>query len=142
MGKEKGLAYIKALAKQDLHMPGSSSRMRVQLMLAGESAIAIAARQPTMRFVPIKTVEQQTILCWHRARAGFNGERTALINRLRGPLAEFGITIAQSSDRLLKACPAGGERLPPVARCCWKQRAVHSACAHRALRCRDRCACA
>lgn len=44
MGKEKGLAYMKALAKQDLHMPGSSSRMRVQLMLAGESAIAIAAR--------------------------------------------------------------------------------------------------
>jgi iron(III) transport system substrate-binding protein len=44
MGKEKGLAYMKALAKQELHMPGSSSRMRVQLMLAGESAIAIAAR--------------------------------------------------------------------------------------------------
>ncbi|HWP57952.1 MAG TPA: extracellular solute-binding protein [Candidatus Acidoferrales bacterium] len=44
MGKEKGLAYMRALAKQDLHMPGSSSRMRVQLMLAGESAIAIAAR--------------------------------------------------------------------------------------------------
>ncbi|MGH7847602.1 MAG: ABC transporter substrate-binding protein [Candidatus Binatia bacterium] len=44
MGKEKGAAYMKALAKQDLHMPGSSSRMRVQLMLAGESAIAIAAR--------------------------------------------------------------------------------------------------
>ena len=50
-------------------------------------AIAIAARQPTMRFVPIKTVEQQTILSWHRARAGFNEERTALINRLRGLLA-------------------------------------------------------
>jgi iron(III) transport system substrate-binding protein len=44
MGKEKGMAYVKALAKQDLQMPGSSSRMRVQLMLAGESAIAIAAR--------------------------------------------------------------------------------------------------
>ena len=68
-------------------------------------AIAIAARQPTMRFVPIKTVEQQAILSWHRARAGFNEERTALINRLRGLLAEFGIVIAQSSDRLLKALP-------------------------------------
>ena len=44
MGKEKGIAYVKALAKQDLQMPGSSSRMRVQLMLAGESAIALAAR--------------------------------------------------------------------------------------------------
>ncbi len=68
-------------------------------------AIAIAARQPTMRFVPIKTVEQQTILSWHRARAGFNEERTALINRLRGLLAEFGVAIALSSDRLLKALP-------------------------------------
>lgn len=44
MGKDKGLAYMRALAKQELHMPGSSSRMRVQLMLAGESAIALAAR--------------------------------------------------------------------------------------------------
>jgi iron(III) transport system substrate-binding protein len=44
MGKQKGLEYAQALAKQDLHMPGSSSVMRVQLMLAGESAIAIAAR--------------------------------------------------------------------------------------------------
>jgi iron(III) transport system substrate-binding protein len=44
LGKQKGLEYMQALAKQDLHMPGSSSVMRVQLMLAGESAVAIAAR--------------------------------------------------------------------------------------------------
>lgn len=44
MGKAKGAEYLAALAKQDLAMPGSSSVMRVQLMLAGESAIAIAAR--------------------------------------------------------------------------------------------------
>ena len=44
MGRQKGMEYMKALAKQDLHMPGSSSVMRVQLMLGGESAIAIAAR--------------------------------------------------------------------------------------------------
>ena len=77
-------------------------------------AIAIAARQPTMRFVPIKTVEQQAILSWHRARAGFHEERTALINRLRGLLAEFGISLALSSDRLLKALPglSSDERVP------------------------------
>jgi len=81
-------------------------------------AIAIAARQPTMRFVPIKTVEQQAILCWHRARAGFNTERTALINRLRGLLAEFGIVIAPSSDRLLKALPglSTDQRVPLAVR--------------------------
>jgi iron(III) transport system substrate-binding protein len=44
MGRDKGLEYMRALAKQDLHFPGPSSRMRVQLMLAGESAIALAAR--------------------------------------------------------------------------------------------------
>lgn len=44
MGKEKGLEYMKALSRQQLHMPGSSSVMRVQLLLAGESAIALAAR--------------------------------------------------------------------------------------------------
>jgi transposase len=71
-----------------------------------------------MRFVPIKTVEQQAILSWHRARTGYNDERTALINRLRGLLAEFGITIAQSSDRLLKALPglSSDERVPTPVR--------------------------
>ena len=44
MGNKKGAEFMQALAKQDLQMPGSSSVMRVQLMLAGESAIALAAR--------------------------------------------------------------------------------------------------
>jgi len=44
MGGKKGLEFMQALAKQELQMPGSSSVMRVQLMLAGESSIALAAR--------------------------------------------------------------------------------------------------
>jgi iron(III) transport system substrate-binding protein len=44
MGKQKGMEYMQALARQQLHIPGSSSVMRVQLLLAGESAITIAAR--------------------------------------------------------------------------------------------------
>ncbi len=44
MGKTKGVEYMRALARQQLHIPGGSSIMRVQLMLAGESAIVIAAR--------------------------------------------------------------------------------------------------
>ncbi len=44
MGKAKGLDFMRALARQELHIPGSSSVMRLQLMLAGESALAIAAR--------------------------------------------------------------------------------------------------
>lgn len=56
-----------------------------------------------MRFVAVKSVEAQTILCWHRARQGWIEERNALINRLRGLLAEFGIVIARSADRLRRA---------------------------------------
>ncbi|HVO94686.1 MAG TPA: extracellular solute-binding protein [Terriglobales bacterium] len=44
MGKAKGLEYMRALARQQLHIPGGSSIMRLQLMLAGESALVIAAR--------------------------------------------------------------------------------------------------
>ncbi|WP_429449899.1 IS110 family transposase [Paraburkholderia sp. 40] len=57
---------------------------------ADAEAIAVAARQPTMRFVAIKSVEQQAILAWHSIRSGWQEQRTALLNRTRGLLAEFG----------------------------------------------------
>ncbi|KWF97545.1 transposase [Burkholderia diffusa] len=81
---------------------------------ADAEAIAVAARQPTMRFVTIKTVEQQAILSWHRARQGWVDERTALINRLRGLLAEFGIVLGRSRSTLRTALPRLTEdaRLP------------------------------
>lgn len=77
-------------------------------------AIAIASRQPTMRYVAIKSVEQQSILAWHRMREGWKEERTALLNRLRGLLGEFGIWPARSSDKLIRALPglSEDERLP------------------------------
>jgi transposase len=65
---------------------------------ADAEAIAVAARQPTMRFVAIKSVEQQAILAWHSVREGWQQERTALLNRTRGLLAEFGVVIARSAD--------------------------------------------
>jgi len=81
---------------------------------ADAEAIAIAARQPTMRFVPIKTVDQQAILAWHAVREGWKKERTALLNRVRGLVAEFGIVIGRSSDKFLNALPTLVEdpRLP------------------------------
>jgi len=60
-------------------------------------AIAIAVRQPQMRFVAIKTEAQQARLAWHRVREGWKEERTGLINRTRGLLLEFGYPIAISS---------------------------------------------
>lgn len=70
-------------------------------------AIAIAVRQPTMRFVAIKNEMQQSRLAWHRVREGWKEERTALINRCRGLLLEFGFPIARSTaafQRGLKTC--------------------------------------
>lgn len=60
-------------------------------------AIAIAVRQPSMRFVAVKNIDQQSRLAWHRVREGWKEERTALINRCRGLLLEFGYPIARSA---------------------------------------------
>jgi len=57
------------------------------------AAICEAVTRPSMRFVPIKSIEQQAVLFVHRARQGYVEERTALINRLRGLLSELGIVL-------------------------------------------------
>lgn len=81
---------------------------------ADAEAIAIAVQQPTMRFVAIKTEVQQARLAWHRARSGWIEARTALINRLRGLLLEFGHAIANGSTHLRRdlALILDDERLP------------------------------
>ena len=53
-------------------------------------AIYEAATRPTMRFVPVKSVEQQDLQSVHRARERVSNTRTALINHIRGLLAEYG----------------------------------------------------
>jgi transposase len=63
-------------------------------------AIATAARQGNMRFVPVKTIDQQTRLSWHRAREGYKTEALAISNRMRGLLAEFGVVVAKSDKAL------------------------------------------
>ena len=64
------------------------------------AAICEAASRPQMHFVPVKSIEQQSMLCVHRLRGGFKAERTACINRIRGLLAEFGLVFAQSPAAL------------------------------------------
>src|ERR1700693_2255439 len=63
-------------------------------------AICTAVRQASMRFVAIKSVEQQAALCVHRLRQGLVEERTALLNRLRGLLTEFGVVAPLSPEKL------------------------------------------
>ena len=64
------------------------------------AVICEAASRPQMHFVPVKSVEQQSMLCVHRLREGLKADRTACINRLRGLLAEFGLVFAQSAAAL------------------------------------------
>lgn len=64
------------------------------------AAICEAASRPTMRFIPVKSVEQQSMLCVHRLREGLKADRTACINRIRGLLAEFGLAFAQGPEAL------------------------------------------
>jgi transposase len=66
-------------------------------------AIATAARQGNMRFVPVKTLDQQARLAVHRVREGYKTEALAVANRLRGLLAEFGVVVAKSEIALRRA---------------------------------------
>jgi transposase len=58
-------------------------------------AICEALTRPTMRFVPVKSEEQQSVLMLHRVRELLIRQRTMLVNALRGHLAEFGIVTRQ-----------------------------------------------
>lgn len=69
---------------------------------ADAEAICEAVTRPTMRFVEIKSPEQQAILSLHRARDLIVRQRTQAINMLRGLMAEFGIVFAQGVGRAIK----------------------------------------
>ncbi len=62
---------------------------------ADAEAICEAVTRPTMRFVAIKSIDQQAALMLHKARDLLVRQRTMLINGLRGHLAEFGIIAAK-----------------------------------------------
>lgn len=82
--------YVKAYVKR-----GKSDAIDAE-------AICEAVSRPTMRFVAIKTEEQQGVLFLHRARDMVVRQRTQLSNMLRGLLGEFGIVIAQGIGRAVK----------------------------------------
>lgn len=87
---------------------------------ADAEAICEAVSRPSMRFVPIKTGEQQAVLSLHRAREGFVKARTAQANQIRGLLAEYGIIIPLGIDSIAKHLPEiledGENDLPGVFR--------------------------
>jgi transposase len=68
-------------------------------------AIAEAAQRPTMRFVPIKCVEQQDIQNLHCQRERLKKARTALVNQVRGLLAEYGVVLNKGIGAVRKGLP-------------------------------------
>jgi len=83
-------------------------------------AICEAVTRPTMRFVPVKSPEQQALLSLHRARDLTVRQRTQTINMLRGLLLEFGHSVVKGIERVLELARAvlagNGPLLPDVAR--------------------------
>lgn len=73
--------------------------------VADAEAICEAVARPNMRFVAIKTVDQQSVLALHRARRGFVRARTAQANQIRGLLAEFGLILPQGIHHVTKRVP-------------------------------------
>jgi transposase len=86
---------------------------------ADAEAICEAVTRPSMRFVPVKTAEQQAVLMLHRARNLLVRQRTMLVNALRAHMAEFGIIAPQglrNVEDLIHELAHEQERLPELAR--------------------------
>ncbi len=79
---------------------------------ADAAAICEAVQRKTMRFVPVKTEDQQGRLSVHRARQGFVEHRTATINRIRGLLSEVGIVMPLKAETVRQKAHEHLEDLP------------------------------
>ena len=69
---------------------------------ADAEAICEAVQRPSMRFVPVKSAERQSVLVLHRSRELLVRQRTMLINAIRGHCAEFGIIAPQGPGRVVE----------------------------------------
>ncbi len=89
---------------------------------ADAAAICEAVTRPSMRFVAVKTKEQQSILVLHRTRELLVRQRTMLVNALRAHLAEFGVVarvgLPQVKELLTVIADEADERIPSPARIC------------------------
>jgi transposase len=87
---------------------------------ADAEAICEALTRPSMRFVPVKNLEQQSALLLHRTRDLLVAQRTQLVNALRGHLAELGVIAAKGLGRVRELisllAEADDDRIPPLAR--------------------------
>ena len=92
--------------------PYRMSGVRGKNDAADAAAICEAVQRPSMRFVPVKSIDQQARLMVHRARQGYVESRTACINRLRGLLSELGIVLPLKASTVRREAGACLEELP------------------------------
>ncbi len=89
---------------------------------ADAEAICEAVSRPIMRFVSIRSAEQQSVLVLHRTRDLLVRQRTMLANSVRAHCAEFGIVVAQGmaklAELLARIADEANTRIPPLARGC------------------------
>jgi transposase len=85
---------------------------------ADAAALCEAASRPDMKFVLMKTMEQQAILALHSARSLLVKQQTMLVNAMRGLATEFGLTVPKGISRLgeLTALVGADEAFPETAR--------------------------
>ena len=95
---------------------------------ADAEAICEAVTRPTMRFVPVKSPEQQSVMMLHRVRLMLNRQRTQISNALRAHLSEFGVVAPigrNGIEQLLVVImtrPTRGYRLTRGSACgCWRR---------------------
>ena len=69
---------------------------------ADAEAICEAVTRPNMRFVPVKTEEQQSVLVLHRSRDLLMRQRTMILNAIRAHMAEFGVIAAQGPRKVME----------------------------------------
>ena len=67
---------------------------------ADAAALCEAASRPDVKFVPVKSLEQQATLTLHSARSLLVMQRTMLANAIRGLAAEFGLTVPRGMNKL------------------------------------------
>ena len=85
--------------------------------VADAAAICEAVTRPDMRFVAIKSADQQAVLLHHRSRELLVKQRTMLVNAVRAHMAEFGVVVAQglrNVDKLETLLNEGSGHLIPV----------------------------
>jgi transposase len=96
---------------------------------ADAEAICEAMQRPSMRFVPVKSAEQQSVLMLHRARDLLIRQRTMLANALRAHFAELGIVTAQGISRITALATVvedeNEQHIPPLARVTLRTLATH-----------------